>query len=91
MSLIINQVFVDEKFAKCLLVRQFDGVLVPSIGMEIEDLAWEKPKKIKKIVLNPEQDSYILFVEDEFISKRDLSKITEKYKKCGWIIAENYN
>ncbi|MDD3741095.1 MAG: hypothetical protein PHH30_07625 [Bacteroidales bacterium] len=84
--IIIDQVFIDEKFNKTILSKTANCDIVPSIGIEIEDSAWEKPKKIKKIIINPEQNYYKLFVEDEFITKRESIKITETYKKCGWNI-----
>jgi len=82
--IIIDQVFIDEKFSKTILTKTTDCDIVPSIGMEIEDSAWEKPKKIKRIQINPEHKYYKLFVEDEFITKRESFKITDIYKKCGW-------
>jgi len=88
MSLIINQVFSDEKFNKSLFVKQFESSLVPSIGMELEDSIWDKPKKIKKININPGHNSYALFVEDEFATKGELQKITEKYKNNGWTVSK---
>jgi succinyl-CoA synthetase beta subunit len=87
--IIIDQVFIDEKFSKTILTKTTDCEIVPSIGMEIEDSAWEKPKKIKKININPEHNCYKLFVEDEFITKRDSIKITDIYKKCGWKISDS--
>lgn len=84
--IIIEQVFIDEKFNKTIIIKKIKCEIVPSIGMDIEDLAWEKPKKIKRICINPEQNSYKLFVEDEFTTKRESIKLTESYKKCGWII-----
>ncbi|MDD3860808.1 MAG: hypothetical protein PHW83_11460 [Bacteroidales bacterium] len=84
--IIIDQVFIDEKFNKTILSKTANCDIVPSIGIEIEDSAWDKPKKIKKIIINPEQNCYKLFVEDEFITKRESIKITETYKKCGWNI-----
>lgn len=40
-SIIIDQVFLDEKYNKSILRKQCKSDLGLAIGMEIEDYAWE--------------------------------------------------
>ena len=83
-KIIIDQIFVDEKFNKSTLRKEYDTDLVPVIGMEMEESVWEKPKKIKKINLNIGSNSYIVFIDDEFVTKKTIGKITDNYKTKGW-------
>jgi hypothetical protein len=82
--IIIDQVFVDEKFSKSTLRKQSNSDLVPAVGMELEDAAWEKAKKIKKVNINIDKNYYMLFVEDEFMTKSTSAKIIDGFKKHGW-------
>ncbi len=82
--IIIDQIFVDEKFNKSTLRKQCDSGLVPAVGMEVEDAAWEKAKKIKKVNINIDNNCYILFVDDEFVTKNTSAKIMDNFKKLGW-------
>ena len=82
--IIIDQIFVDEKFNKSTLRKKCESNLVPSVGMELEDAVWEKPKKIKKVNINVDKNYYLIFVEDEFVTKSTSAKIIESYKKQGW-------
>lgn len=87
-TIIIDQVFLDEKYSKSVLRREISCDLVPSVGMEIEEEVWEKPKKIKKVNINPAKNYYMIFVEDEFVTKKTVEKVLENYKKSGWKLIE---
>ena len=83
-TIIIDQVFVDEKYSKFILRKEVKSDLVPAVGMDIEDIVWEKTKKIKKVNINIDKNFYAIFVEDEFVTKSTATKILDNYKKNGW-------
>ncbi len=83
-TIIIDQIFLDEKYNKSILRKECNSDLVPAIGMEIEDSAWEKAKKIKKVNINLDKNCYIIFVDDEFVTKKTVEKVVENFKNCGW-------
>ncbi|HOK37158.1 MAG: hypothetical protein WHW07_01465 [Bacteroidales bacterium] len=83
-KIVVDQVFLDEKYTKFVLRREYNCNLVPIAEMEIYDKAWEKPKKIKKVVIDPSKDEYIIFVNDEFVTSKTVKKTLETYINLGW-------
>lgn len=83
-KIVVDQIFLDEKYTKFVLRREYDCNLVPIAEMEIYDKAWEKPKKIKKVVIDPSKDEYTIFVNDEFVTSKTVKKILEAYINLGW-------
>lgn len=83
-TIIIDQIFLDEKYSKTVLRREVNCDVVPAAGMEIEDEAWERAKKIKKVNINPIKNQYIVFVDDEFVTKKTAPKIIQKFIALGW-------
>jgi succinyl-CoA synthetase beta subunit len=83
-TIIIDQVFIDEKYTKFILRKEVKSDLVPAVGMDVEEIVWEKTKKIKKVNINIDKNCYVIFIEDEFVTKSSANKILDNYKKNGW-------
>ena len=67
------------------LSKKYDTELVPMIGMEFEDVAFNQPKKIINISIRPEDDEYFVYLgSDEGNSTNDCQQIVEMYESHDW-------
>jgi hypothetical protein len=58
---------------------------LPYKGLEIEDGAWENPKKIKSVSFNPSKECvYLILANDIIPNKLKFSEQIELYKTHSW-------
>ena len=65
--------------------KEYQSEVTPFIGLEIEDSAWFGRKRVNSVVLNFDENHYLLTLDDEKVgTEEDYEKVTTKYKKQGW-------
>ena len=75
-----------EKMCNLGCVRkELDTDCIPLPGMEIEDLAWKESQPIKRVVLNPDDNSYYINVPDRILPDASFFEEEVKmYESHGW-------
>lgn len=65
--------------------REWDTNLVPAVGMEIEDSAWKKPRVLNGVTINPEENYYLTWVNEDVADTEELANQHIKmYLSHGW-------
>jgi succinyl-CoA synthetase beta subunit len=80
-------IICDSKSYVYTTVRKtFNTDLVPMVGMDIEDSAWEDPREIKRVSMNPTEGYYFLYVgDDRGQNEEDCKQLAEMYRAHGWV------
>ena len=62
-----------------------DFPFLPSIGMELEDGAWNEPRKITNVCINTEgRPTYVSLGIENTVSQEPVEQVVEMYKAHGW-------
>jgi hypothetical protein len=65
--------------------KEYETELVPMVGMELEDPAWEEARKIKSVIINPEDGYYYVNVGDDTCrDKIQCERLMKMYHSHGW-------
>lgn len=65
--------------------KEYECQLIPIKGMDFEDPAWEKPKEIMHVTLNPTEKYYFIYLGEERYSDDEKCKTRlETYRYHGW-------
>jgi hypothetical protein len=65
--------------------KEYETDLVPMVGMEIEDPAWKKSRRIKSVTINPSEGYYYVYTGDDK-DKDDArcEQLKQMYLSHGW-------
>ena len=70
------------------LKKEYKSKLIPVAGMKIEDSAWDEPREILSVTINPENNYYSIEVKgDVAISTKRSNELTKNYESYGWEIS----
>ncbi|MFQ5771976.1 MAG: hypothetical protein ACE5HX_15685 [bacterium] len=65
--------------------KEYQSEVTPFVGLEIENPAWFGPRRVNSVVLNLEENYYLVTLEDEKLEKaEEHEKVKKRYKKQGW-------
>lgn len=74
-----------DKHVCATVGKEIETDLVPVVGMELEDPAWEKPRPIERVTINPTDGYYYLHVGDDTAENRDRCEQRKQlYQHHGW-------
>lgn len=86
MKLIVNLPILCDTKDYIVLHKDFMTDLVPMVGMQLQDPAWENPRPIKNVTINPKEDSYLLHVGDDNLPDKDqCEQLKQSYRRHGWL------
>jgi hypothetical protein len=74
-----------KRHVHALLHKEYETGLVPMVGMEIEDPAWNQSRAIRSVTINPEEDYYYVYAGDD-IGQDNLQceQLEQAYHAHGW-------
>jgi hypothetical protein len=78
---------VGKKHGSTYAQKTVELPMVPSIGMEIEDAAWENYMAVKNVILNlAHPHGYAYLGSIDCGDEQSFRKIMEKHQENNWII-----
>jgi hypothetical protein len=74
-----------KKHLHALLHKEYDTELIPMVGMEIEDSAWNQSRAIRSVTINPDEDYYYVYAGDD-IGQDEIQceQLEQTYQGHGW-------
>ena len=64
--------------------KEFKCTVIPISGMHIEDDAWDGPREVQTVILNPHEDYYCLEFDDHCFTLEQCERTKERYMSQGW-------
>ena len=88
MRIIINVMLLcDDSSNRCIsgaVRKEYKCTAIPIPGMDIEDEAWDEPRRIQAVLLNPEGDYYWIEFDDHCPTLEQCERAKERYELNGW-------
>ncbi|SKA58454.1 hypothetical protein [Photobacterium toruni] len=87
MKLILNHYIIvkSENHAYKSVTKEMQTDLVPMPGMEIEDGAWKNPRVIQRVTMNPDENYYFVWTNDDEVETYEhADRLIKMYKSHDW-------
>jgi len=89
MKIIAHTIIVSDKLPNSSVFadisKEYACQLIPINGMDFEDSAWDTPKEILHVTLNPTEEYYFIYLGEEHYQDDEKCKARlEKFRLHGW-------
>jgi hypothetical protein len=89
MKIVMSIAAIHDGVLQGTMHKEFDSLVIPIPGIEVEDLAWESSVKIDNVTVNFGSDCYYVFLKPLRIKNtKEYNQIKEAYKLSGWKISD---
>jgi len=76
---------LGKRRVHALLHKEYDTELIPMVGMEIEDPAWNQSRAIRSVTINPDEDYYYVYAGDDIgRDEVECEQLEQRYHGHGW-------